>query len=144
MAERSIAVVGCGRWGKNLVRNFAALGALRVVCDSDPAKLRVVAEQYPTVNTTDSYQEILLDPNIQAVVIAAPAVVHASLARQALEVGKDLFVEKPLALTVADARSVRVRRRRISRAPGLARGPVRDPGAARRDDPGLHRYRRTP
>ena len=106
MSEPKVGVVGCGRWGKNLVRNFASLGELRTVCDSDPERLAGVKVQYPTVETTHAYQELLLDGQIKAVVIAAPAVAHAFLVREALEAGKDVFVEKPLALTVADGRAI--------------------------------------
>ena len=106
MHNPNVAIVGCGYWGKNLVRNFAELGGLRTVCDSDPTKLRTVKEQYPTVGTTLSFQEVLVDPQVQAVVIAAPAVAHSYLAREALSASKDVFVEKPLALTVEEGRAL--------------------------------------
>lgn len=106
MSEPNLAVVGCGYWGKNLVRNFAALGALRMVCDANSAALAKVKEKYTGVNTTTAYSEVLADPNIQAVVLATPAAAHFPHAREALEAGKDVFVEKPLALTVEDGRSL--------------------------------------
>ena len=96
----NIAVVGCGRWGKNLVRNLAALGALRVVCDTDAARLAGLRDEYPDTRPTTSYHEVLSDPDIQAVVIATPAAAHYDHAREALEAGKDVLVEKPLAMTV--------------------------------------------
>jgi len=106
MNEPNVAVIGCGNWGKNLVRNFAALGALRVVCDSDPRRRQAVEEQFPAVRTTASSPETLRDPHVQAVVIASPAATHSRIAREALEADKDVFVEKPLALTVADGQSI--------------------------------------
>jgi UDP-2-acetamido-3-amino-2,3-dideoxy-glucuronate N-acetyltransferase len=98
----SVAVVGCGYWGKNLVRNFAALGALQAVCDADVDRLRTFRDQYPQVRATPSFPEILSDTSIPAVVLATPAAMHYRQAREALEAGKDVFVEKPLALTVEE------------------------------------------
>ncbi len=102
----TIGILGCGHWGKNLVRNFSALGALRVACDTDAAKVARLKEQYPDLPVTSSYTEILADPAVQAVVIATPAATHYDHAREALEAGKDVFVEKPLALTADDGRSL--------------------------------------
>ena len=99
--EPCLAVVGCGHWGKNLVRNFAELGALAAVCDENPEVAGRLADQYRT-NARD-WSSILADPAVQAVAIATPAVLHFSLAQAALEAGKHVFVEKPLALTTADA-----------------------------------------
>lgn len=100
----TIAVLGCGQWGKNLVRSFAALRTLRAVCDTNPATLADLQQQYPGLRTSISYAELLGDPSIQAVVIATPAAYHYPQARQALEARKDVFVEKPLALGVQEAR----------------------------------------
>jgi UDP-2-acetamido-3-amino-2,3-dideoxy-glucuronate N-acetyltransferase len=100
--NKNIAVVGCGYWGQNLVRNFAELGALRTVCDTDPAKLKEISARYPQTKTELDYPRLLADQDIQGVVIATPAVTHYPLAKQALLAGKDVFVEKPLALTVKE------------------------------------------
>lgn len=96
------AVVGCGYWGKNLVRNFAALSDLRVCCDASDAVRERMAAQYG-VRVTVSYDEVLGDPEVDAVVLATPAPAHADMAIAALEAGKHVFVEKPLALSVEDA-----------------------------------------
>jgi len=101
-----VAVVGSGYWGKNLVRNFHNLGALAAVCDSDAEKLRLIGKQYPGCRTGASYDEVLKDAAIQAVVIATPAESHSSLVRKALLSGKDVFVEKPLSLTVDEGESL--------------------------------------
>jgi predicted dehydrogenase len=95
----SVAVVGCGYWGKNLVRNFNRLGALSVVCETTQSGRNTANELVPGVSIVDSYEELLSRSEIPAFVIATPAETHYALARQALEAGKDVFVEKPLALT---------------------------------------------
>jgi UDP-2-acetamido-3-amino-2,3-dideoxy-glucuronate N-acetyltransferase len=97
-----VAVIGAGYWGKNLVRNFADLGALSAVCDSNTDTLRVLGEQYPLCRTYVSYAEVLRDETIRAVAIATPAEGHADAVREALLAGKDVFVEKPLCLSVKE------------------------------------------
>lgn len=97
----NICVVGCGHWGKNLIRNFHKLGHLFGICDSDPARLESFRTQY-AVNAYGALQEALLDPQVQAVVLATPAEQHAAMAVAALNAGKDVFVEKPLALKWQD------------------------------------------
>lgn len=94
----SVAVIGCGYWGKNLVRNFNQLGALTGVCDSTSAGQALAAETAPGVAVTDRIEE-LFSPETDGIVIATPAETHYHLAKQALLAGKDVFVEKPLALT---------------------------------------------
>ncbi|MBV8505429.1 MAG: Gfo/Idh/MocA family oxidoreductase [Alphaproteobacteria bacterium] len=96
-----VAAVGCGYWGKNLVRNFAELGALAAICDPDREAARPLAERHHT--RVAEFEAVLRDDEIAAVAIAAPAALHAELASRALEAGKHVFVEKPLALTVAEA-----------------------------------------
>jgi UDP-2-acetamido-3-amino-2,3-dideoxy-glucuronate N-acetyltransferase len=96
-----VGVVGCGYWGKNLVRNFWELGSLAAICDSDASQLEELRRLY-AVTATSRFEELLAMPEVQGVVIAAPAAQHYSLARQALLAGKDVFVEKPLALRVED------------------------------------------
>jgi len=101
-----IAVVGSGYWGKNLVRNFANLGALSAVCDKSTETLRGLGEQYPQCRTFTSYAELLRDESIQAVAIATPAETHGAMVREALIAGKDVFVEKPLCLSVEQGQSL--------------------------------------
>lgn len=98
MTGRNLAVVGGGYWGKNLVRNFHALGALRLVCDADPARLEVFRRD-TGVETCLSLADVLSHPDVRAVAVATPAEAHAAMVREALLAGKDVFVEKPLALT---------------------------------------------
>lgn len=94
------AVIGCGYWGKNLVRNFAALGALAAVCDPNPAAAAQFAAEYGVAAMT--FEQVLAS-DIPAVSIAAPAELHYKLARQALDAGKHVYVEKPLALVAREA-----------------------------------------
>jgi len=102
--QARVAVVGCGQWGRNLVRTFAQLGALAAIVDPDPeTAARVAAEHGVPALTLD---EVLGDATIDAVVVASPARDHADLALRALEAGKHVFVEKPLALDLDDARRV--------------------------------------
>ncbi|MBF0326110.1 MAG: Gfo/Idh/MocA family oxidoreductase [Alphaproteobacteria bacterium] len=104
MNSLSIAVVGCGYWGKNLVRNFKDLGALTAVCDRNSESAQRLAAQYGVPART--FVEILADGGIDGVVIATPAETHGRLVREALLGGKHVFVEKPLALSVAEAREL--------------------------------------
>lgn len=100
----NVAVVGIGHWGRNLVRNMHELGALRAVCDRDPSRESLVREEYPGVGFVSDFGSILADEDVRAVVLATPAVLHFEMARAALEAGKDVFVEKPLALDLDEGR----------------------------------------
>jgi len=100
-SRSNIAVVGCGYWGKNLVRNFHKLGNLKVLCDVSDASLSALASQYG-VEACKSYQEVLARPDIDAVAIATPAAQHHAMVKAALLAGKDVFVEKPLALQLSE------------------------------------------
>lgn len=99
----SIGLVGAGRWGENLVRNFLQLGVLSIVCDHNPETLKKIAFKFPAVHLTNSYQKILQDPTIKGVVIATPSTTHHELAKQALLAGKHVYIEKPLARTEEEA-----------------------------------------
>lgn len=93
-----IAVLGCGYWGKNLVRNFHQLGALALVCDPGEAGRSKAKEIAPDVEVTADFEAAFTRDDIVAVAMATPAETHHPLAIQAMEAGKDVFVEKPLAL----------------------------------------------
>jgi UDP-2-acetamido-3-amino-2,3-dideoxy-glucuronate N-acetyltransferase len=98
-----IAVLGSGYWGKNLVRNFHALGALGLVCDPAEAGRVAARAAAPGVRVEETFEQALSDSEITAVAIAAPAALHYSLAKAALQAGKDVYVEKPLCLRVQEA-----------------------------------------
>ncbi|NKE58326.1 Gfo/Idh/MocA family oxidoreductase [Lentzea sp. PSKA42] len=99
-----IAVIGAGYWGPNLVRNAQATPSLRLryLCDLDVDKARRVLGEYSTVRATASLDEVLADPEVHAVAIATPAATHLPVALAALEAGKHVLVEKPLAATFED------------------------------------------
>ena len=98
-----IGVVGYGYWGPNLVRNFNMAAGARVIAVSDLSSNRLadVRAQFPTVKTTPRYEDMLLDPEVDAVCVATPVASHFRLAMQALQAGKHVLVEKPLALNGA-------------------------------------------
>jgi predicted dehydrogenase/acetyltransferase-like isoleucine patch superfamily enzyme len=98
-------VIGCGYWGRNLVRSFHALGALTAVCDTSAERAHAQAERSAT--RALSLEDVLAARDVEAVVIATPAETHASLALRVIEAGKHVFVEKPLALMVEDAVALR-------------------------------------
>ena len=99
--KKNIAVVGCGYWGKNLVRNFSELEVLSSICDPDTEIANKYAGQYNVKNS--SFIEIINDVNIKGVVLAVPAPLHAPMAIEAMNKGKHVFVEKPLAMNVTEA-----------------------------------------
>src|SRR6266540_6701981 len=100
-----VAVIGCGYWGPNLVRNFAEIAGARVVAVSDlqAERMASIAARYPTVRTTTDHRDLLRDPAVEAVVIATPVSTHFELARQALEAGRHVLVEKPMATSCEEA-----------------------------------------
>src|SRR5580704_15364235 len=95
-----VAVVGVGYWGKNLERNFHELGALEVLCDSDPSAEATCKSRCRGIRFLSDYAKLLADPSVDAVALATPAVTHYEMAKAALEAGKDVLVEKPLAIDV--------------------------------------------
>lgn len=107
----TVAVLGCGQWGMNHVRVWNDLGMLAVVADPDPARRAVVAAAYPGLATMASSDEVFERGDVTAVVVATPAVTHAAVATRALEAGKHVLVEKPLAMS-ADEGELLVRRAR--------------------------------
>jgi len=108
-----IAVIGAGYWGVNHVRNYSELGALAMVCDTNETSLARVAQKFPGVRTENDFESALTDPGIRGVVVATPAETHYKIAAAAIEAGKDVLVEKPLALDVEKGeRLVRLARER--------------------------------
>jgi UDP-2-acetamido-3-amino-2,3-dideoxy-glucuronate N-acetyltransferase len=109
----SVAVVGCGYWGRNIVRSFAELGALSAVVDADPATAEREGAKYGVAART--WEQVLADPAITAISLASPAELHAAHASRAIAVGKDVLVEKPIALTVADGERLALEAERAGR-----------------------------
>ncbi|UCF70167.1 MAG: Gfo/Idh/MocA family oxidoreductase [candidate division WOR-3 bacterium] len=102
-AQARIAVIGAGSWGRNLVRNFSQLGALRTVCDSKEAKLKSCRANFPEAICTESIDDVLSDPEVNGVVVATPAKSHYEITKKVLAAGRHVFVEKPLALRIDEA-----------------------------------------
>ena len=99
MSARSVAVAGLGHWGKNLVRNFDDLAELRALCDMSPRAREEFARALPATRTSRTTSTSCSPtPEVEAVVIATPVPTHYSLAKQALQAGKHVFVEKPPAM----------------------------------------------
>src|SRR5262247_4073856 len=96
-----LALVGLGYWGPNVARNLASLSGaqLHTLCDLRAERLAHVGCQYRVAQTTLDYRAVLNDPEIDAVVIATPVSTHFELAKAALQAGKHVMVEKPLAQT---------------------------------------------
>ena len=97
-----VAQVGLGAWGQNLVRNLDVLGELTWICEPDETRRETFARRFPNARATASYEELLDDADVEAVVLATPVPTHYTLARQALEAGKHVFVEKPPAMRAAE------------------------------------------
>jgi predicted dehydrogenase len=98
----TIGVVGLNYWGPNLVRNFDELAQLTWLCDIDAERLTQAGARFPTARTTALHRQMLDDPELDAVVIATPVPTHYELAKEALEAGKHVFVEKPPAMHAAE------------------------------------------
>jgi predicted dehydrogenase len=97
-----VAVAGLGYWGPNLARNFDQLAELAWICDTDAEVVRTFAERYPQARATIDVREALADPDLDALVVSTPVPTHHALARQALEAGKHVLVEKPPAMRGAE------------------------------------------
>jgi UDP-2-acetamido-3-amino-2,3-dideoxy-glucuronate N-acetyltransferase len=103
-----VALIGAGYWGKKLLPKFLASpeASVRAVCDIHPGNRADINQAFPDVLTTSAYDEILSDPAIAAVVIVTPPATHFSLARKAIDAGKHVWIEKPLALKVKEGREL--------------------------------------
>ena len=101
-AQPRVGLVGLGYWGPNLARNFDDLGVLVGLCDIDPELRDRFAARYPNVAMHADYAELLADPEVDAIVVATPVPTHYALAKQALEAGKHVFVEKPPAMRASE------------------------------------------
>ncbi|MBI5740633.1 MAG: Gfo/Idh/MocA family oxidoreductase [Nitrospirae bacterium] len=104
--KKFIANIGLGYWGKNILRNLYELGVLHTACDSSEQTIAQRRQQCPDVNFTTSFDEVLENPDIAAVAISSPAVTHYNFVKRSLLAGKDVFVEKPLALTFREGREL--------------------------------------
>ncbi|MFN3408128.1 MAG: Gfo/Idh/MocA family protein [Limisphaerales bacterium] len=112
-----VAVVGCGYWGPNLVRNLSQTAGCEVVlvCDASENRLRHMKGLYPAVPGTTRFEDVIENPNVDAVIVATPVRFHYPMGKAALEAGKHVFIEKPLARTVAECEELMA----LSEAKGL-------------------------
>jgi len=133
LAAVRIGQVGLGYWGTNLVRNFDDLADLRWLCDASAERREQFARRYPGARVTDSLDEMIADPELDAVVIATPVPTHHALARQALEAGKHVFVEKPPAMRASEMEELV--------ALAEERGLVLMPGHLLLYHPGVHKLK---
>jgi len=103
-----VGLVGAGAWGRNLVRVFHQIRDVELACccDADPKRREEIAGNYPGTRLTERFDDITADPGIDAIVIASSAVTHYPFAKAALEAGKHVYVEKPLALSSAHAKEL--------------------------------------
>ena len=106
MKARNVAVIGCGIWGKNVVRNFYNLNALHTVCDLDEENRKNLKEQYPDVNIISDSNEIFNNPEIEAVAVVTPSHTHYKIVKKAIESGKHVYVEKPISTVSEEARDL--------------------------------------
>lgn len=106
MTQQKIAVIGCGVWGRNIVRNFYNLNVLEIVCDLDESNLEKVREQYPGVKTTKDFNEILNNPEITSVAVVTPSHTHFKVVKAMLEAGKNVYVEKPISTVAQEAKDL--------------------------------------
>jgi predicted dehydrogenase len=99
-----LGLIGCGAWGRNLLRNFSNLPGcvLLSCCDENPKQIEKLCPDYPKVEFTQSQDEIIENPNLDAVVISTPPATHFELSKAALLADKDVFVEKPLVLNTRE------------------------------------------
>jgi UDP-2-acetamido-3-amino-2,3-dideoxy-glucuronate N-acetyltransferase len=102
-SKLAVGLAGCGYWGRNIARNLHQMGHLAAVADPSAKALKEVKATYKGVRTVTTFEGLLEDRTIKAVALAAPAAQHYALAKKALKAGKDVFVEKPLALRIPDA-----------------------------------------
>ena len=99
-----IAIVGCGYWGPNIIRNFNSLKGCRVkaICDLSEERLAHMKTLYPAAEITTDYDQLVNDPKINAIAIATPVHTHCKLGEKSLNAGKHTLIEKPMAASVAE------------------------------------------
>ena len=100
--KKTVGLIGLGYWGKNILRNLYQLGVIHTACDSSPEIIQKWKEQYPEITFTQSFESLLESSQIEAIAIATPAATHYEIVKKALLADKDVFVEKPLALTTEE------------------------------------------
>lgn len=106
MREQRIAVIGCGVWGRNIVRNFYNLNVLDTVCDIDEENLKKVTQEYSGVKVTKDFNDIITNPEITGVAVVTPSHMHYKLVKAMLLAGKHVYVEKPISTVAQEAKDL--------------------------------------
>ncbi len=101
--NKFVGVIGCGIWGKNIVRNFYALNALHTVCDLDSDTLKSIEENYKGTKTTKNFDDLIKNKEIKAICVITPSHTHFKLVQAALNAGKHVYVEKPISIKADEA-----------------------------------------
>ena len=96
MKEQKIAVIGCGLWGRNIVRNFYNLNVLEMVCDLDDDNIAKIKDLYPNVTITKDFNDIINNPSITSVAVVTPSHTHYKMVKARLEAGKNVYVQEPI------------------------------------------------
>ena len=107
MTEQRIAVIGCGLWGRNIVRNFYNLGVLDIVCDLDDDNIAKIRELYPDLKITKDFHDIINNQEISAVAVVTPSHTHFKMVKAMLEAGKNVYVEKPISTVAEEAKALK-------------------------------------
>ncbi len=104
----NVAVVGCGYWGPNLIRNFNSLpeASVKLICDVNENRLKRMKELYPNINVSTDFNTIISDKDVDAVVVATPVYLHYEFAQKSLEAGKHVLIEKPMARSVKECKTL--------------------------------------
>lgn len=103
MQRQKIAVIGCGLWGRNIVRNFYNLNVLDTICDIDEENLNKIKQEYPQTKVSRDLNEILKNPEITAVAVVTPSHTHYGIVKKLLTAGKHVYVEKPISTVAQEA-----------------------------------------
>lgn len=106
MQKQRIAVIGCGVWGRNIVRNFYNLNVLDTVCDIDEENLKKVTQEYAGVKITKDFNDILNNPKITGVAVVTPSHMHYRVVKEMLLAGKHVYVEKPISTVAEEAKDL--------------------------------------
>jgi len=104
--KKIIGLAGLGYWGRNIFRNLFEMGVLHSACDAEISTLKEFENNYPDLHYTTSFDDLLSNPEIKAIALATPAVTHFNLVKKSLRAGKDVYVEKPLALEVREGKEL--------------------------------------
>ncbi len=134
-APLRFAIVGLGYWGPNLARNLARVGDLAWACDLSEENRARAARLYPETRFTAELDEVLADDSVDAVAIATSVPTHHPLGMRVLAAGKHLFVEKPLALSAAEARELVEAAEAADRRLMVGTPPALPPGPAQGQEP---------